>query len=268
MQRRFFGHFLKGEDTGWDRQTRVQLKIRHANETFTVRGEDEWPLARTQWTKVFLDPARMALTGAPQAAPATHSYDGFGEGTTFLLPPWEKEVELTEPMAAKLTVSSATEDADLFLVVRLFAPDLREVTFKGTIDPHTPMAQGWLRASHRKLDPARSNPWQPWHTHDEIQTLTPCEIYELDVEIWPTCIVVQPGWRIGLTVSGKDYVWPGAETGGPNINNFAKPLTGCGPFLHDDPEDRPALVFGGAVTLHAGPGHPSWLLLPVVPPKR
>jgi len=267
LQKRFFGHFLKGEDTGWDRQPRAQLKICHADETFAVRGEDEWPLARTQWTKAFLDPAHMALGDAPPTTPATHSYDGFGEGATFLLPPWKREVELTGPMAAKLFVCSATEDADLFLVVRLFAPDLREVTFKGTIDPHTPLAQGWLRTSHRKLDPARSTPWQPWHTHDAVQKLTPGEIYELDVEIWPTCIVVPPGWHIGLTVRGKDYVWPGAETGGPTLNNFAKPLTGCGPFLHDDPEDRPEAVFGGRVMLHAGPRYPSHLLLPVVPPK-
>ena len=53
------------------------------------------------------------------------------------------------PIAAKLWLSSATEDADLFLVFRMFTPDLREVVFMGAIDPHTPVAQGWLRASHR-----------------------------------------------------------------------------------------------------------------------
>ena len=37
-------------------------------------------------------------------------------------------------------------------MVRVFAPDFREVTFQGALDPNTPVAQGWLRASHRKLD--------------------------------------------------------------------------------------------------------------------
>ena len=43
---------------------------------------------------------------------------------------------------------------------------------------------------------------------------------------------------------------------------------GCGPFLHDDPRDRPAAVFGGKTTLHLGPQHESYLLLPLIPPRR
>jgi hypothetical protein len=51
------------------------------------------------------------------------------------------------------------------------------------------------------------------------------------------------------------------------LSNFKNELTGCGPFLHDDPRDRPVHVFGGAITLHAGPTQPSHILLPVVPAK-
>ena len=58
-----------------------------------------------------------------------------------------RETEITGPIAAKLFVSSETTDADLFLVLRVFTPDLKEVTFHGALDPHTPIAQGWLRAS-------------------------------------------------------------------------------------------------------------------------
>ncbi|NIP85517.1 MAG: peptidase S15, partial [Planctomycetales bacterium] len=84
--------------------------------------------------------------------------------------------------------------------LRVFDPDGEEVTFQGAIDPHTPIAQGWLRASHRKLDPALSSPWQPYHSHDEPQPLTPGVPVELQVEIWPTCIVVPAGYRVALTV--------------------------------------------------------------------
>ena len=76
-------------------------------------------------------------------------------------------------MAAKLWVSSETEDADLFLVVRLFEPDGKEVTFMGSTDPNTPIANGWLRASQRRLDPMRSQPYRPYHPHDRIEPLTP-----------------------------------------------------------------------------------------------
>ena len=57
-----------------------------------------------------------------------------GDGVTFLTEPLEQEIEITGPIAAKLWVSSATEDADLFLVVRAFTPDLKEVTFQGALD--------------------------------------------------------------------------------------------------------------------------------------
>lgn len=60
----------------------------------------------------------------------------------------------------------------------------------------------------------------------------------LEIEIWPTSIVVPPGYLIALTVLGKDCVYPGGSGG--RLSNFKNELTGCGPFLHDDPRDRPA----------------------------
>ena len=53
----------------------------------------------------------------------------------------------------------------------------------GSTDPNTPIANGWLRASHRRLDPKRSKPWRPYHPHDRAEPLTPGEVYECDVEI-------------------------------------------------------------------------------------
>ena len=149
-------------------------------------------------------------------------------------------------------------------MVRVFTPDLKEITFQGALDPHTPIAQGWLRASHRKLDKKLTLPHRPYHTHDEIQKLTPGEIYELDIEVWPTCIVIPAGYRVGLTVRGRDYEWGGGAAQG--LGNLNAVFTGVGPFRHDDPRDRPAAVFGGDVTLHAGPDRPAHVLLPVIPP--
>jgi predicted acyl esterase len=174
-------------------------------------------------------------------------------------------MEITGPLAARLFISSSTTDADLFLVFRVFTPDLREVVFMGAIDPHTPLAQGWLRASHRKLDPKLSTEYRPYHTHDQKQPLKPGEVVPLDVEIWPTSIVVPAGHRLALTVRGRDYEWQ--KTTGAKLSNFKNELLGCGPFLHNDPRDRPAAVFGGKVTLHMGPQQPSYILLPIIPPK-
>ena len=265
MQKKFFGHYLKGEDTGWPDQPRVLLQVRHPGERFVERHENEWPLARTQWTKYYLNANSHSLEDAPVAEAATTTYDGFSEGVTFITPPISQETEVTGPIAAKLFVSSETKDADMFLVVRVFTPDMEEVVFQGALDPHTPIAQGWLRASHRKLDPEKTLPYRPYHTHDEEQPLTPGEVYELDIEVWPTCIVIPEGYRVAFTVRGKDYVYPGGSGGG--LSNMKNEFTGCGCFIHNDPKDRPPEVFGKNVTLHCGGEHEAYVMLPVIPEK-
>ncbi|MFZ0195909.1 MAG: esterase, partial [Pseudolabrys sp.] len=67
LQKKFFGHFLKGEDTGWDRQPKVLLQVRHPGEKFVERHENEWPLARTQWTKFFVHPNDMTISAGAQS---------------------------------------------------------------------------------------------------------------------------------------------------------------------------------------------------------
>jgi len=265
IQKRFFGHFLKGEDTGWMDQPKVSLLIREPGEEFAPRAESEWPLERTEWTRWYLHGRTHSLLDRPANTEFQVTYGGFSDGVTFMSPPLGADTELTGPIAAKLFVSSASRDADLFLVLRVFQPDLKEVTFMGALDPHTPVAQGWLRASHRKLDEKLSLPYRPYHTHDEIEPLRPGEIYELDIEIWPTCIVVPKGCRVGLSVRGRDYEWPGGKSQG--LGNLGEVFTGVGPFRHDDPRDRPADVFGADVTLHVGPEHQAHVLLPIIPRK-
>lgn len=261
LQKRFFGYYLKGEKTGWQQQPRVQLQVRHVDR-FVRRSEEEWPVARTQWTKYYLSPADHGLSPTPVSRAGAVTYDGLGEGVTFLSSPVEHEMEITGPMAAKLFVSSETEDADLFVVMRVFSPDMKEIVFQGALDPHTPIGQGWLRVSHRKLDTQLTREFRPYHTHDEKQPLAPGKVYEVDVEIWPSSIVVPAGYRIALTVRGRDYVYPG---GGARLASMKNVFTGVGPFLHDDPRDRPPKIFGGKVTLHAGGGKDAYLLLPVIP---
>ncbi len=265
LQRRFFDCYLKGERAAWSDQPRVLLQVRSPGEVFAPRAETSWPLERTAWTKFHLEPHTSALqTQPPSALPATSlTFDALGDGVTFLTAPLDHATELTGPAALKLSVSSSTTDADLFVVVRVFSADLKEIVFQGAIDPHTPVAQGWLRASHRKLDPELSRPWRPYHAHDEKQPLTPGVSVAVDVEILPTSIVVPKGARIALTVRGRDYEYGGGSGG--KLSNFKNELRGCGPFLHDDPIDRPATIFGGKTTLHFDATTPSYLLLPVIP---
>jgi predicted acyl esterase len=262
LQKKFFGYFLKGEKNGWDQQPRVLLNVRHPGEKFVQRHENEWPLARTQWTRFYLDPANDALGKQEPASFESITYDPMGSGVSFSMTVQET-TEITGPSALKLFVSSETTDADLFVVLRVFEPAGNEVLFQGALDPKTPVAQGWLRASHRKLDPGLSLPYRPWHTHDELQKLTPGKEVELDIEIWPTCIVVPAGYRIALSIRGRDYEHDDAAA---TLSNMKHPMKGCGPFTHDDQTDRPPSVFGGKVTLHFA--RKPYLLLPIIAEEK
>jgi hypothetical protein len=51
------------------------------------------------------------------------------------------------------------------------------------------------------------------------------------------------------------------------MSNLKNALTGCGPFLHDDPQDRPPEIFGGTTVLHFGRTMGNYVLVPIIPEK-
>lgn len=83
-------------DNGWDRTPPVTLNVRQPGERFVPRHEHEWPLAHTQWTKMYRDSATMTLSRRPVAPAGTVAYDALGAGVTFS---WtvERETEITGP---------------------------------------------------------------------------------------------------------------------------------------------------------------------------
>jgi len=255
LQRRFFDRFLKDSDNGWDDEPPVLLAIRDADGAISRRGETEWPLASTTWTRWYLDAgAPPLLASAPPQATGSAAFDGRGDGVTFTSAPLAAPLELTGPVAADLQVSSDTDDADLFLTLRAFGPDGAEVTFRGANDPRAPLSQGWLRLSHRATDPARSLPWRPWHPHTSAEPARPGRAYRAAVELWPACVVLPAGYRIALTVTGRDFARPDGADG----------FYGSGPFAHDDPADRPPTRAAAVTTVHTGGRAQSWLLLPII----
>ena len=246
LEERFLGHFLKGEDTGWSAEPRVMLAIRDGDQV-TWRGEDAWPIERTQWTRMHLDAGGHSLSTVKPATATEIAYDGLGEDTVrFLTAPFDSETELTGPVALRLWVSSSTQDMDVFARLGRVEPDGEEIWGHGPEGNQVSLTQGWLRASQRALDPARSLPYRPFHTHDGVQPLEPGVPVALDIEVWPTSIVFPAGSKLLLEIGGQEL-----------INSH---------FVHNDTGDRPEAVFGGKNTLHTGPDMSSYLLLPVIPP--
>jgi predicted acyl esterase len=251
LQKRFLDQWLNGVDTGITREPPIKLAIRYGGDRYVWRYENEWPIARTEWTEYSLDASQGTLstdrpTGAGEICFSAEP-DASTEETraSFSLGPFGAETEITGPAKLKLWLSSSSDDADLFVIVRKLDPDGNEVTFPGQSSPAIAAAYGWLRASHRKLDPERSTPYRPYHSHDELQKLEPGEIVPVEIEIWPTSVVLEAGDRLVLEVASRDD---------PQIE----------PFLHNHPVDR---VRTGTHTIHCGGDYDSHLLLPVIPPR-
>ena len=261
MQRRFFDRFLKGEGDWSESQPRVQLQIRHPGERFEQRAESSWPLESTQWQPLFLDARSGALAEQPPQQPSQASYRASGGGIRFETAPLRETIEITGPISATLWISNSTSDTDIFVVLHLLDPHGSEVRFHGATEPQQSISQGWLRASHRELDHERSLPYRPFHTHTDPVPLVPGQIYRFDVEIWPTCIVAPAGYRLAMTVLGRD--WDHGGVGVPS--HLGIDMRGCGLNTHDDPITRPPAVYDSSVTVYTGPDTPAQILLPVIP---
>jgi uncharacterized protein len=273
-QIRFFDHWLKDIDNGVMDEPPVKLAIRKGADAFEWRNEQEWPLARTRWTKLYLDLSQPQAVGMPQTGslavknPAkanSRTYPAStlgtmgstsaassqvlgggikpGMGVAFETDHLAVDTEITGPLAAVLWVSSSTEDMDLFLTLRNFDPDGNEVMETGQQGAPVPVAKGWLRASHRELDPQLSKPWRPYHRHVQRLYLKQGEIVRVEVEVWPTSMVFKKGHRIRLDVQPRDGV-------------------GSAAYMHYHADYNS----GAMHTIYAGGEWESYLLLPVIPP--
>ena len=266
-QLRWFDYWLKGIDTGIMDEPPVKLEIRTGGSTrpYEFRYEHEWPLARTKWTKLYLridhdvahknNSAEGALVPAAPGATKKITYSaGNGHyrpvhgrcGVSFETPPMEADMEVTGPLVLNLWVSSSAPDMDIFATIRNIDPagrDVCEVGQRG--EPVACVTKGWLRASHRKLDEARSLPYRPYHKHTEREWLKPDEVVECRVEIWPTSMVFRKGHKLRLDVTPRD----GEATGH---------------FTHYSADYNA----GALNSIYSGRERQSYLLLPVIPVKR
>ncbi len=269
-QLRFFDQWLKGEDTGIMDEPPVKLLIRRGGHGNTKwRYENEWPIARTRWTKLYLEPKTRGRSGegglvydaARKSTSVSYSASGMTKagvasaswtstvlagalpqlGVAFESAPLKEDTEITGPAVLVLWVSSTTEDMDVFATLRNIAPNGKDVFELGQQSQPVPVAKGWLRASHRETDPEHDLPYRPYHAHLQRALLKPGEIVRLEVEIWPTCMVFKKGHRIRLDIQPRDGV-------------------GSFPYTHYSADYNT-----GSNVIHAGGAHPSHLLLPVVP---
>jgi len=271
-QMRFLDYWLKGIDNGVMQEPPVKLAIRHGGDKVVWRNENEWPIARTQWTKWYLDlqgvnPAAVPLKGdliqtnPSVEAQCSYAATGMGSmgstsaassqvmgggikpdmGVSFFTPPMTEDVEITGPLSATLWVSSSSEDMDLFLTIRHFDENGKELLETGQQGSPVPVAKGWLRVSHRELDVEKSLPYRPYHRHQRRLRLTPGEIVQVQVEIWPTSMVFAKGHQLRLDVQPRDGI-------------------GSSGYLHYHADYNT-----GTNTIYTGGKYESFLYLPIIP---
>ncbi|KAH7072034.1 Alpha/Beta hydrolase protein [Paraphoma chrysanthemicola] len=269
LQRSFFDAFLKDNDyDGWKagKQPRVKLCLRKGDcgvdnpereLAFPTRAEADWPIPDTKYTKYFLS-AEKTLSEFPSDKKATISYDALNDDVVQFRFNTPKSLEITGHIVAHLVVSASSgkdgqlpTDIDLFITLRKLAKDGSEVFYTGTMGDPVPIVKGWQRVSLRKTDPShplhRSYlPYRNYHSSD-VQDVKINKAYEVDIEVWPTSVVLEEGEALVLEVAGHD-------------------TQGVGVFSHGHVNDRPLAIFDGQNNLHVG-GEDSWLLLPIIPTR-
>jgi predicted acyl esterase len=247
-QRKFFDHFLKDADNSVLSWPRVNIEVRERAYAGSFRAEREWPLARTQFRKLFLDANAAAMSPVPAQAESSVRYDPLDpEGKAvfdYILP---EDTEMTGHMKLRLWAEAeGAHDMDLFVAIQKSDAGGELVPFVFyAISDNGPVALGWLRASHRELDEARSKPEQPVHLHTREQPLTPGVPVPLEIEIWPSSTLFRKGERLRVLIQGRDIYTDIPE--------------GPATFRHEDLRNE------GTHILRTGGRFDSHLLVPIIP---
>lgn len=260
-QQEFFDHFLKGLPTSVPRWPKVRLEVRERYGVGTMKDENEWPLARTHYTKLYLNSEAHVLERNPLSREGSCRYVATGANDAGERPGeappshraqfdflFDRPTELIGHMKLKVwAAAEGSDDMDIFVALQKIdaAGNLVPFAFWAHFDDG-PVALGWLRASHRELDLAKSTEYQPVLLHRREQKLAVGEIVPLEIEIWPSGTRFEAGERLRLVVQGTDiYVYPK-------------------PVMCDRHEDS---VNKGHHVLYAGGKFDSHLLAAVVPER-
>jgi putative CocE/NonD family hydrolase len=213
LQLRWFDHYLKGMDNGVDTEPPIDLFIMGDNEW---RQENEWPLARTRFTDFYLHSAGGANgsggDGTLDTIPPglgepfdTFTYDP-GDPTPYLVDarelelglnedysqihatrsdllaftsePLGEEMEITGPMTATLYAATDARDTDWYVMLLHVFPDGRAERIQEAV----------ARARFR-------------NGFDRPSLLEPDRVYEYEMDLWFTGIVIPRGHRLRVVVS-------------------------------------------------------------------
>jgi hypothetical protein len=254
---KFFDHFLRGADNGWETTPKVRMAVLDPGGTDRLNVPyTSWPLKQTRYDRLYLGADQLldvspALTAVETSYPAT-------TGQSVFTYRFASETQLTGYLRAHLWIEAkGADEADLFVLVEkldadgnLFVPDEESARQYFPIPPAG--AHGRLRTSLRKLDPVLSTEFIPIQSFDQPELLRAGEIVLVDIAIMPASEVFHAGEQLRLTIAGHEFAAPPSD---------AK-LTGMLAYMQ--PLPPVPTKNAGVHVIHAGGDHQSYLQIPVI----
>ncbi len=244
--RRFFERYLKNIYNGWEMTPRYRLEVQDCYEFNAQknRPEKEFPLARTQYRKLYLDASDMSMKPAPVETVAEAGYDSENKGCVNFDYYFDEDTEITGYMKLHAWVEARDyNDGDLFITVKKLSTTGEWLPMSVLGEPH-PGAWGKMRISRRDLDPKLSTDYQPVQSHKKVEKVQPGEIVPVDIEIVPHSRLWHKGQAIRVEIAGT-YL---------RDENWIEPLTW-------DTDNH------GQHVVHTGGQYDSYLQIPVIPPR-
>jgi predicted acyl esterase len=261
-------YWLKGIDNGIMDEKPVKYWLMGANEWRTA---SDWPLPDTQWTKFYLYSwGRLnAKPLAPSSFQGCETPDSFlqmpltqtkkVQRLRYMTEPLSEDVEVAGPASLKFYAAIDQEDTNWIVILKDVGPDVSVRTARpGETDVpedlrERELSRGWLKASHRAVDPERSKPGRPWHplTRESQEPVAPGEITEYEVEILPTANLFRKGHRICVDITCMDL--PTGVSGATNVEYIPYHICSSKTTVHH---------------IYRSEQYPSHLLLPLIPKKR
>ena len=260
---RWHDHWLKGIDNGVGTEPPVKIFVMGENRW---RFEKEWPLARTRYTKYFLNSGGRANSAAGDGV-LSAAQTGKADSDRFVYDPNDPVPTLGGSTCCSAVPSGPSDQrkAELRSDVLVYTTDVlsepMEVTgpikvklyaaTDGTdtdwtaklVDVHPDgyaqnLQDGIIRARYRE---GRGTP---------ARLLEPGKVYEYTIDLWATSNTFLPGHRIRLEVSSSNF--PRFDR---NLNTGEDPMTGT-------------TMRKAQQVVHHSKQYPSHVVLPIIPRER
>ncbi|MCF0143264.1 MAG: acyl esterase, partial [Parasporobacterium sp.] len=235
---------LKDIHNGWEMTPKVRLDVMDAYDIDFCerRAENEWPLKRTQYKKLYLDAEKMTMFNEPVAAEASVSYDANTEEVNFDME-FTEDTELTGYMWLRLWVEAdGYDDMDMFVNIQKADAEGNWIPWYTLNEPH-PGAWGKMRVSRRALDEKKTKKYLPVQAQLSEEKLKPGEIVPVDIAIVPSSRFWHKGQKLRIQVAGR-YIREG----------WFEPLSW-------DTDNH------GRHIIHTGGQYDSWLQVPFIPAR-